>query len=174
MTRGFFGVGAEGISKGANLGNLVRSTHAFGGSFFFTVGTGLDLEAVRSSDTSDAFDHVPFYDFKSIDEMVLPAGVSLVGVELTPDAVELPSFRHPTRAAYILGPEMGSLSPEMQERCEFIVKIPMKFCVNVGVAGAIILYDRLISRGRFADRPVAAGGPLEAMPKPLWQARRKC
>lgn len=171
--RGFFGMGAEGISKGANLGSLVRSTHAFGGSFFFTVGTPLDLFAVRASDTSDAFDHLPFYDFADVNSMVLPAGVSLVGVELTPDAVDLPSFRHPTRAAYILGPEMGSLSPAMQERCAFIVKIPTKFCVNVGVAGAIILYDRLISNGRFAARPVAPGGPVAGMPDPLWFPRRK-
>lgn len=171
--RGFFGVGVEGISKGANVGSLVRSAHAFGGSFFFTLGTGLDLDGIRASDTSDAFDHLPFYDFKTPDDLVLPAGVSLIGVELTPDAVDLPSFRHPTRAAYILGPEMGSLSPVMQERCEFIVKIPTRFCVNVGVAGAIILYDRMISNGRFAARPVRAGGPVAGMPEPLWQPRRK-
>ncbi len=171
--RGFFGVGVEGISKGANVGALVRSTHAFGGSFFFTLGTGLDLDGIRASDTSDAFDHLPFYDFKTPDDLVLPAGVTLVGVELTPDAIALPSFRHPTRAAYILGPEMGSLSPVMQARCDFIVKIPTKFCVNVGVAGAIILYDRMISNGRFTARPVRAGGPVEGMPAPLWQPRRK-
>lgn len=171
--RGFFGVGAERISKGANLGALVRTAHAFGGSFFFTLGTPLDLDDVRAADTSDAFDHLPFYDFRTPDDMILPAGVELVGVELTPDAIDLPSFRHPTRAAYVLGPEMGSLSPAMQERCAFIVKIPTKFCVNVGVAGAVVLYDRMLSLGRFADRPVRAGGPVEGMPAPLWQARRK-
>jgi tRNA G18 (ribose-2'-O)-methylase SpoU len=171
--RGFFGVGAEGISKGANLGALVRSAHAFGGSFFFTVGTGLDLHEVRASDTSDAFDHLPFYDFPGVDDLRLPQGCRLVGVELTSDAIELPSFRHPTRAAYILGPEMGSLSPQMQEQCDFIIKIPTKFCVNVGVAGALVLYDRMVSMGRFADRPVTAGGPHEAMPDPLWSPRAK-
>ena len=171
--RGFFGVGVEGISKGANVGSLVRSTHAFGGSFFFTLGTDLDLDGIRASDTSDAFDHLPFYNFKTPDDLVLPAGVTLVGIELTPDAIDLPSFRHPTRAAYILGPEMGSLSPVMQQRCEFIVKIPTKFCVNVGVAGAIILYDRMISNGRFAARPVRSGGPVAGMPDPLWMPRRK-
>ena len=170
--RGFFGVGVEGISKGANLGSLVRSTHAFGGSFFFTLNTVLDLEGVRASDTSDAFDHLPFYNFQGLNDLVLPHGCALVGIELTDDAITLPSFRHPVRAAYILGPEMGSLSPGIQKRCAFIVKIPTRFCVNVGVAGAIILYDRMISMGRFADRPVRAGGPLADMPTPLWQPRR--
>lgn len=171
--RGFFGVGVEEISKGANLGNLVRSTHAFGGSFFFTVGTSVNIHEVRVSDTSDAFDHVPFYDFKSVNDLMLPAQCALVGVELTPDAITLPSFRHPVRAAYVLGPEMGSLSPAMQKRCDFIVKIPTKFCVNVGVAGAIMLYDRTLSMGRFADRPVSAGGPLAGMPDPVWFPRVK-
>lgn len=170
--RGFFGVGAQGISKGANLGTLVRSTHAFGGQFFFTLGAALNPYDVRVSDTSGAFDHIPFYEFATPGDLILPKGCQLVGVELTPDAIELPSFRHPTQAAYILGPEMGSLSDDVQARCDFIVKIPTKFCVNVGVAGALILYDRMISLGRFADRPVSAGGPLEGMPPPLWQPRR--
>ena len=74
-----------------------------------------------------------------------------------PEAGELPSFRHPTRAAYVLGPEMGDLSPEMLGQCQHVIKIPMKFCINVGVAGALVMYDRAISMGRFADRPVAPG-----------------
>ena len=36
--RGFFGIGAERISKSRNLGNLMRSAHGFGASFTFTVG----------------------------------------------------------------------------------------------------------------------------------------
>ena len=44
------------------------------------------------------------------------------------------------------------------------IKIPMKFCVNVGVAAAITMYDRMISRGRFPDRPVKPGGPMEMLP----------
>jgi tRNA G18 (ribose-2'-O)-methylase SpoU len=172
LGRGFFGVGAQGISKGANLGTLVRSTHAFGGSFFFTIGAPLDPREVRVSDTSGAFEHIPFYDFANPADLMLPQGCQLVGIELTDDAIELPSFRHPSQAAYVLGPEMGHLSADLQERCDFIVKIPTKFCVNVGVAGAVVLYDRMISLGRFAERPVKSGGPIKGMPEPLWQPRK--
>ena len=63
----------------------------------------------------------------------------------------------------MLGPERGSLSPELVERCEFVVKIPTRFCINVGVAGALVMYDRMISLGRFAERPVRAGGPIQAV-----------
>ena len=52
----------------------------------------------------------------------------------------------------------------MIRRCDHIIQIPMSFCVNVGIAGAIVMYDRLTSQGRFAPRPVAEGGPVEDLP----------
>lgn len=162
--RGYFGIGVEQISKAGNLGNLIRSAHSFGASYFFTVDPAVRTEDARCSDTSSAFDHMPVYDFDGIDDIVFPKGVQLVGVELIDDSIELPSFTHPTRAAYILGPEMGSLSTAIQDKCDHIVHIPMKFCVNVGVAGALVMYDRMLTKGRFPPRPVRAGGPVEELP----------
>ncbi len=158
--RGYFGIGVEEISKEYNAGNLVRSAHSFGASFFFTINSEIDLYKVRGSDTADSFDHMPLYQYKNVSEFELPEGCALVGVEFVDESIELPSFRHPLRAAYVLGPEMGNLSPALLERCDHVVKIPMKFCVNVGVAGALVMYDRLLSMGKFAERPVRAGGPL--------------
>jgi len=171
--RGYFGVGVEQISKEGNVGNLVRSAHAFGASFFFAIAPHVDIKALRATDTSGAFDHMPYFQYDSVAALDLPKGCQLVGVEFTDDAIELPSFRHPLRAAYVLGPEMGSLSPEMTTRCDFIVKIPMKFCINVGVAGALVMYDRLISAARFAPRAARAGGPVEEMPDHTQGLRRK-
>lgn len=173
MMRGYFGIGVEGITKEQNLGNLVRSAHAFGASFFFVVRPEIDVRAIRSSDTSGAFDHIPFHIWNSVEEMELPHGCQLVGVEFMEDSIELPSFRHPTRAAYVLGPEMGDLSPEMIAKTDHIIKIPMKFCINVGVAGALTMYDRLISMGKFADRPVKAGGPEEILSKAPTPSHRR-
>jgi tRNA G18 (ribose-2'-O)-methylase SpoU len=170
--RGYFGIGVEESSKEGNMGNLVRSAHAFGASFFFAIAPAVNVRAVRGTDTSGAFDHIPFYKFDTVGAVILPRGCALVGVELTPDAVELPSFRHPQCAAYVLGPEMGSVSPALQAKCDHMIKIPMKFCINVGVAGALVMYDRLVSTGRFAPRPVAPGGPLEGMPEPLFGNHR--
>ena len=172
--RGYFGIGVEGISKEQNVGTIVRSAHSFGANFFFTIAPDVDVELMRVSDTSDAFDHLPYYEYESPAKLELPDKCSLVGVEFMADAIDLPSFRHPVRAAYVLGPEMGSLSPELVERCDHIIKIPMKFCVNVGVAGALVMYDRLLSMGKFADRPVRAGGPTESLPEPpVTTLRRK-
>lgn len=171
--RGYFGVGVEGISKEHNLGNLVRSAHAFGASFFFVIRPEIDVNAVRVTDTSGAFDHMPFHVWDSVENMDLPEGCQLVGIELTDESIELPSFRHPTRAAYVLGPEMGDLSPEIQEKCDHVIKVPMKFCVNVGVAGAITMYDRMMCMGRFAERPVKPGGPLRPHEKQAQTHRRR-
>lgn len=167
MTRGYFGIGVEGISKPMNVGNLLRSAHSFDASFFFTINTPIDVKSMRESDTSGAVDHIPFYNFEKPADLILPRQTALVGVEFLEDAIELPSFRHPLRAVYVLGREKGNISDELLARCDYKIKIPMKFCINVGVAGALVMYDRLISLGKFADRPVHAGGPDEFAPERL-------
>lgn len=164
-TRGYFGIGAEGISKPMNFGNLARTAYGFGASFVFTLAPGRRIET-PDSDTPNSQQHMPWYNFDSVENMHLPDGCRLVGVELTDEAIELPSFRHPTMAAYVLGPENGSLSPEMVDKCEFIIKIPTLFCLNVATAGAIVMYDRVQSMGRFNERPVRAGGPAAGLEGP--------
>jgi len=163
--RGYFAIGAERMSKALNLGNLMRSAHGFGASFTFTVGaTYKALEA--HADTSKGQLHLPHYNWGTLDDMALPNGCKLVGIELIDGAIDLPSFRHPMRAAYVLGPEAGSLSPPMLARCDYVVKIPTLFCVNVAMAGAIVMYDRVRSMARFQDRPIGEGGPPGAPVRP--------
>ncbi|MCH8237491.1 MAG: RNA methyltransferase [Proteobacteria bacterium] len=163
--RGYFAIGVESISKARNVGNLFRSAHAFGAGFIFTVAAVYPRSEGAKADTSDAPDQVPFYSFPDVGSMVLPEDCTLVGVELTDDAIDLPSFRHPPQAAYVLGPERGSLSPEMTEKCAFVVKIPARFSLNVGIAGAIVMYDRITSLGKFPRRGERPGGPTEALPE---------
>ena len=61
--------------------------------------------------------------------------------------------------------ECGALSDELTARCDHLVKIPTKFCINVGVAGAILMYDRMLCRGAFARRPTNPRGPAEPPPR---------
>ena len=155
--KGFFGIGIEGASKPMNMGNLVRSAHAFGAGFVFTVNAGYRVREGHKADTSHTQDSVPWYDFAAPQAVLLPKNCQMVGVELDAEAVELPSFTHPRCAAYVLGPERGDLSAAMRARCAFLIKIPTKFCLNVQIAGAIVMYDRLITRGQFATRPILPG-----------------
>ena len=158
--RGYFGIGVEGVSKSANVGALLRTAHAFGAAFCFSVGAGWDARAARAADTADTPTHVPLWRFADLDALALPQGCALVGIELLDDAVDLPSFRHPLNAAYVLGPERSGLSPALLARCRHVVRVPTRFALNLAVAGALVLYDRLLQHGRFAERPVgsAIGG----------------
>lgn len=157
--RGYFGVGSERISKQMNLGAVMRTANAFGASFIFTVGSRLNAREAALSDTSNSADHVPLYEWASAGDMIFPRKCVLVGVELDDRAVDLPTFPHPLNAAYILGPEKGDLSDAAKARCAHLVKIPTKFCVNLSVAAAIVMYDRQLALGGYVRRLSLAGLP---------------
>lgn len=169
--RGYFGIGVQGISKAGNLGAVMRTAHAFGASFVYTINAHHKSVQTDVTDTSKTLKHLPHYQWDSIDDMRLPKGCMLVGVELCDRSIDMPSFRHPLNACYVLGPEQGSLSPEMQDMCTHIVKIPTKFCINVSLAAALTLYDRTLCLGGYPVRPMMPGGPdLAAMEE--WRALR--
>lgn len=157
--RGYFGVGSERISKQMNLGAVMRTAHAFGASFMFTVGSPLKAREAALSDTSKSAEHVPLYEWASAEDMIFPRACVLVGVELDDRAFDLPTFPHPLNAAYILGPEKGDLSDAAKARCSHLVKIPTKFCVNLSVAAAIVMYDRMLALGGHERRMSLAGLP---------------
>lgn len=157
--RGYFGLGVQGISKPYNLGAVLRTANAFGASFAFTVDAHHRQIDVNRTDTSRSDTHLPFYEWDHVGDMILPKNCALIGVELTDESLDLPSFRHPMNCAYILGPEMGSLSDDVLERCDYVVKIPTKFCINVSLAAALTLYDRTLSMGGYPERPLRPGAP---------------
>jgi tRNA G18 (ribose-2'-O)-methylase SpoU len=168
---GYFAIGIEGVSKSGNLGNLIRTAHAFGAAFAFTIEDSLDNSKNVSrhknrlgTDTAKSATSMPFYEYDSIDDLTLPRGCQIVGVEITDEARVLPSFRHPANAVYILGSERMSLSDSIIERCDHMIKIPTKFSLNLATAGAIVMYDRLISYGKFAERPVTPSGKPVSWP----------
>ena len=170
--RGYFGIGVAGASKSMNVGSLFRTAHAFGASFVFTVDAAYSTRVGRGADTSNAPEQVPFYAFPDAASLVLPSGTELVGIEILDDAIELPSFRHPRQAAYVLGAERTSLPAAVAARCDHVVRIPTRFSINVALAGALVMYDRLISLGRFARRPVTSGGVPEPLPEHVFGSPR--
>jgi tRNA G18 (ribose-2'-O)-methylase SpoU len=155
-TRGYFAIGIEGVSKAVNLGNVLRSAHAFGAAFVFTIGA--DARVMDTiADTSKASSHLTFCHCQSIDELRLPRGCRLIGIELVD---QRSSFRFlPTRRRR----PMSLVSPEILGRCQHLVRIPTAFSLNLATAGAIVMYDRLRRLGRFASLPVAEGGAPEPL-----------
>lgn len=108
--KGYFAVGVEGVSKARNLGAVMRTAHAFGASFIFSIKVEDRARELFQTDTAKTAINLPYYAWDTLDEMVLPRGCQLVGVELADEAIDLPSFHHPRAAAYVLGPERGGLS----------------------------------------------------------------
>jgi len=160
--RGYFGIGIDNASKRGNMGNLLRTAHAFGASFAFAVNPKVvahsgELVTKDFTDTSKSHQQIPFFNYRSAKEVDIPQGCRLVGVEICEGAIDLPSFKHPLQAVYVLGGERSSLSAEMLARCDQVIKIPTKFCLNVATAGAIVMYDRHRLLGGYPERPVVAG-----------------
>jgi tRNA G18 (ribose-2'-O)-methylase SpoU len=143
--RGFFGIGVEHTKHEQNIGTLFRSAMVFGASFVYTVGRRYHRQA---SDTVASHRHMPLYHFADLDDLAghLPFGCPLVGIELDDRAVPLPSFTHPETACYILGAEDRGLTARTLDTCHAVVQLPGRFCLNVAVAGSVVLYDRVTKR----------------------------
>jgi tRNA G18 (ribose-2'-O)-methylase SpoU len=143
--RGFCGIGIYLPKYDINIGGLWRSAFAFNADFIFTIGEKYEHEA---QDTCRAPRHLPLFTFRDADDFFAhrPEGASVVGIELTPDAVCLHDFVHPTRAVYVLGRENSGLPQEVLSRCDAVVQIPTPRvpCLNVVTAGSIVLYDRFV------------------------------
>jgi len=167
--RGYFAIGIDRVSKPGNIGNLMRTAHGFGAAFVFAIRANYKGDAAGEiakvhSDTAKTAKALPYYEYPDTASLVLPKTCKLVAVEMSEEAVDIPVFRHPVNAAYVLGGERLSLSQETVDRADYVIKIPTKFSLNVATAGAIVMYDRLISFGRFPRRPVAPGGAPEPAP----------
>ena len=139
--RGYFGIGIYNVKNDINVGGLWRHAQAFGASFIFTVGRRYRREV---SDTTAAMRHVPMFQYEDADDFLdhRPKDCLLVGVEIVPGATLLGEFEHPERAIYLLGAEDHGLPPWLIEKCQHIVEIPTRFCLNVASTGAVVMYDR--------------------------------
>lgn len=139
--RGFFGIGIQNTKTEMNVGTLWRSASILGASFMFTIGRRYKRQA---SDTMKSWKHIPLYNYETFDEFfrALPFDCQLVGVELSDKSLPVSRFAHPERCVYLLGAEDNGLDREAMERCHKLVQLPGSHCMNVAVAGSIIMYDR--------------------------------
>ena len=145
--RGFFGIGIYHSKNGLNLGTLWRSAFIYGASFIFTIDKRYSGQA---SDTTKSIRHIPLWHFKDVNDFIdhIPYGCQPVCVENTEDSTILKSFNHPQRAVYILGAEDYGLPSQLLDDYEIVrIESEKDFCLNVSIAGSILLYDRFIKAG---------------------------
>lgn len=140
--RGFFGIGIENTKTSQNIGTLWRSASILGASFMFTIGNRYKKQA---TDTMQSWRHIPLYAYDDFEAFYknIPYCAQLIGVELDAKSVPVNEFKHPERAIYLLGAEDNGLSKVALEKCHKLVQLPGDYCMNVSVAGSIIMYDRI-------------------------------
>lgn len=141
--RGFFAIGVYHPKTEANIGTLMRSAYLYNAAYVFTIGRRYRRQA---SDTPHTTLHIPLFHFESIEDAIshLPDSTPLVGVELDPRGKKLHEYKHPERAAYLLGAEDRGLPQKVIDMCHALIEIPtpQPESMNVATAGSIVLYDR--------------------------------
>ena len=80
---GYAALGVEGVSKARNAGAVIRTAHAFGASFAFTVGETLNRREIAHADTSKAIEQIPLYMFNSAKEGVNKASIDISPIKST-------------------------------------------------------------------------------------------
>lgn len=141
--RGYLGVGVYRPKVEANIGSLMRSAFLHAAAFVFTVEKRYVEQA---SDTPRTRRSIPLFHFADMADLMahMPAGATLVGVELHERSRSLPEYGHPERAVYLFGAEDRGLPQEVIDQCESLIQIPTSRpeSMNVASAGAVVLYDR--------------------------------
>jgi tRNA(Leu) C34 or U34 (ribose-2'-O)-methylase TrmL len=148
--RGYAVIALDRPNHGVNVGHTLRAALGFSARMVILgdKDAGINVRKL-STDPGRAYRHVPILEVPDIFD-VMPNDCMPVAVELTEDAMDLTTFVHPERACYIFGPENGSVSPEILEKCQQVVKIPTTMSLNLGMTVNIVMYDRLakINRNR--------------------------
>ncbi len=128
-----------------NIGTILRSTDALGGSAVFTIGHGADPydpQSVRAS--TGSFFAVPIVEIDNADQLkswATERGVHLVATDETgePNLGAIPA----PPVALMLGNETAGLSRALREAADVTVAIAMSgsaSSLNVGAAHAIVLH----------------------------------
>ncbi len=152
-------------SKEHNVGTLVRTAHAAAAEEVVLVG---DREwNIEAAKTSEYFTDVTILeDEGAFLDHVEKHGWSLVAVELDSRAVSLFDAEYPENPCFLLGAERDGLPQSLIDAAEIVVQIPqwgLVPCLNLAVAGSIVMYDYLgkLQRKGALDRPDGGLVPLD-------------
>jgi tRNA G18 (ribose-2'-O)-methylase SpoU len=142
IKRGYFGIGILNPKIEENIGTLWRSAFIMGASFIFTIGKRYKEQA---SDTPKSWKHIPLYNYTTFEEFynTMPYHCKLVGIEINEKSIPIKDYKHHERCVYLLGAEDMGLTNNAMDKCHELIKLPGDICLNVSVAGSIVLYDRI-------------------------------
>ena len=138
-SRGCFGIGLENPKFNENISGVLRSLNCFDGNFLNISGRKFKETPI---DTAKAWKTLPVFDKLSSPLDVIGYGMKIVTVEFCDNSICLSNFIHPENAFYVFGREDSSVSNEIMEKSDFIVKIPTKFCLNLASSATVVMADR--------------------------------
>jgi tRNA G18 (ribose-2'-O)-methylase SpoU len=148
---GYYGIGIYHPKYDVNIGTLWRAAYNFGASFIFSVSDRFNNHKRRRSnaDTCKSWQSIPYMTFRNIETLIdtFP-DIQLIGIEQTKDSLEVSKAFHPDRSIYLLGAEDHGLPEKVLKKCQKVLHIDSKQCINVSTAGSIVLYDRLTKKNK--------------------------
>lgn len=140
-----------------NVGGAFRACAAFGASRLYVAGNRFDADMLKRLPREERMrvykEEVELVRDDRFFDLLAP-GVTPVAVEVLPSAEPLTYFQHPENAAYVFGPEDGSLPPAVLRLCHRFVIIPAEHCLNLASAVSCVLMHRRIQRQERGLEPV--------------------
>lgn len=139
-------VALDRVQDPGNLGTVLRTVDAVGGSGVILVGhttDPYDPTAIRASMGAIFSQCLARTDFDTLVAWKRAGGHKLVG---TSDSAEslYDSIAYPLPAVLLMGSEQHGLSPDAQRACDLVVRIPMagrSDSLNLAVATGVMLYE---------------------------------
>lgn len=144
MSRGFSLLGLIDIKDKLNVGGIIRAAHAYNVNGIIT--SGGRYKGART-DACKSVRSIPLYEGDDVFKTI-PSNCTPVAVEYLENAQPLPSFNHPDRACYIFGAEDRTIEASDLEKCEHVVYIPTRICMNLMATVNVVLYDRFLKSQR--------------------------
>lgn len=145
-TRGHAGIAMLHPSHPENVGGVVRAAGCFDADYVATVGHSYNHQASAVGHEN----HIPIWHFPKFKDLLvsLPYDTELVAVDYNDDATQLSEFDHSERALYVLGEEGPGFEqhPDVLDRADRTVYMDSEYCMNVAVAGNMVLRDRYLTR----------------------------
>jgi len=138
----------DNVRSAWNVGSIFRTADAAGLAGLFLCGMTAtpprpDLEKTALGATrSVPWDYWP--DAVAAAREIKDRGLPLVALEQTPAAVPWDTFAYPFPVCFVVGHEVGGVSPEVLALADGVVQIPMagiKHSLNVAVSFGVMAYE---------------------------------
>jgi 23S rRNA (guanosine2251-2'-O)-methyltransferase len=140
----------DNIRSAFNVGSIFRTADAGAAAHLYLCGmTAYPPNAKLAKTALGAMDYVPWthhWDTRDALDRLQAEGIPVVAVELAEHAVSHFEYAWPQPVAIVFGNEVYGIRPDVLERCDAAVCIPMagyKNTINVATAFGVVLFEIL-------------------------------